>query len=118
MGRVTWAAFKCGALAAQMKDPKEHDRLFALGCEQGKAFTGTAQTTKIEHKYVSKEVPSLSLHVETHRATRFYSSARVNTPPPTIEACEPRKCDRRHTGLQVRSVCENIVAKAAALGAN
>lgn len=57
MGRVAWAAFECSSLAAQMKDPKEQERLFLLGYEQGKKFIEAVQSKKVERKDISTEVP-------------------------------------------------------------
>jgi hypothetical protein len=57
MGRTAWASFECAALASQMKDRAEQERLFNVGYEAGKKFLEALQSNKIERKHISEEVP-------------------------------------------------------------
>jgi len=57
MGRMTWSAFECSALASKIEDSVEAERLFLFGYEQGKEFLGALKAEKIKQEDISQEVP-------------------------------------------------------------
>jgi hypothetical protein len=58
MGRAAWAAFECSSLASVMEKPKDQERLFLFGYDQGKEFLNAMQSGRITQKDLSSIVPS------------------------------------------------------------
>jgi hypothetical protein len=54
MGRASWSAFGCSALA---DDPKEQERLFTFGYEQGLKFIAALQAKAIKEEDLQRAVP-------------------------------------------------------------
>lgn len=61
MGKATWSAFECSALAEKSKNPKEQERLFKYGYVQGLKFIEAIQSEKIKREDLSKDVPLIML---------------------------------------------------------
>ncbi|MBX4206002.1 hypothetical protein KW795_02290 [Candidatus Microgenomates bacterium] len=84
MGRQTWSAFECSALASHIDKATEAERLFMYGYEQGKKFLEALRAEKIDEKDISQEVPiGLTLLLggpsEDFMLGRIYSSAEEET---------------------------------------
>ncbi|MGS1121059.1 hypothetical protein [Rhodanobacter sp. UC4436_H3] len=58
MGKATWSAFECSALASKLKKPADQERLFEFGYSQGKAFIAAIKAGKIERVDLSNNVPA------------------------------------------------------------
>lgn len=61
MAKATWSAFECSSLASKAGKPKEQERLFLYGYEQGKIFISAVQAKKVEQKDLSSEAPLIML---------------------------------------------------------
>ena len=57
MGRATWSAFVCATLASAANLPKEQERLFQFGYEQGQKYIAALKANKITREDASREVP-------------------------------------------------------------
>jgi len=57
MGKSTWSAFECSALAGKVGNTKEQERLFLFGYEQGLKFINALKLNKIKRADLSSEVP-------------------------------------------------------------
>jgi hypothetical protein len=57
MGRETWSAFQCSALAEKSKDLKEQERLFRFGYDKGVKFISALKSEKIKREDLETEVP-------------------------------------------------------------
>lgn len=57
MGKGTWSAFECSALAEKSKNPKEQERLFKYGYAQGLKFIEAIQQNKVKREDLSSESP-------------------------------------------------------------
>ena len=57
LGRIAWSAFECSSLASKSKNPKEQERLFRHGYEQGLKFIAAVRSGKVQRKDISEEVP-------------------------------------------------------------
>jgi hypothetical protein len=58
MGRTVWAAFECSSLASVLKKPKDQERLFRFGYEQGREFLHALQGGQITAKDLNSITPS------------------------------------------------------------
>lgn len=58
MGRAAWAAFECSSLASVLERPKDQERLFRFGYEQGKEFLHAMQGGRITAKDLNSIAPS------------------------------------------------------------
>lgn len=58
MGRAAWAAFECSSLASILGRPKDQERLFLFGYEQGKGFLHAMQGGRIAAKDFNSIPPS------------------------------------------------------------
>lgn len=58
MGRATWAAFECSSLASVLEKPRDQERLFLFGYEQGKRFFSAMQSGRITQKDLRSTIPS------------------------------------------------------------
>ncbi|MNB77589.1 hypothetical protein PS726_01830 [Pseudomonas fluorescens] len=61
MATASWSAFECSSLASKAGKPKEQERLFLYGYEQGKTFISAVQAGKVEQKDLSSEAPWIML---------------------------------------------------------
>lgn len=61
MARATWSAFECSSLASKAKDPKEQERLFLFGYDQGQKFIAALRAGKIKREHLSTEAPMILL---------------------------------------------------------
>lgn len=61
MAKATWSAFECSSLASKAGNPKEQERLFLYGYEQGKKFISAVQAKKVDQKDLSSEAPLIML---------------------------------------------------------
>ncbi|MEQ6342937.1 MAG: hypothetical protein M3A44_15160 [Gammaproteobacteria bacterium] len=57
-GRATWAAFECSSLASVLERPKDQERLFRFGYEQGKEFLHALQGGRITAEDLKSIAPS------------------------------------------------------------
>jgi hypothetical protein len=58
MGRAAWVAFECSSLASVMEKPKDQERLFLFGYDQGKKFLNAMQSGRITQKDLNSTAPS------------------------------------------------------------
>jgi hypothetical protein len=58
MGRAAWAAFECSSLASVLERPKDQERLFRFGYEQGKEFLNALQAGRITAQDLKSIAPS------------------------------------------------------------
>lgn len=58
MGRAAWAAFECSSLASVLEKPKDQERLFRFGYEQGKEFLNAVQAGRITAQDLRSIAPS------------------------------------------------------------
>lgn len=61
MGKATWSAFECSALAEKSKNQKEQERLFKYGYAQGLKFISAIQSGKVKREDLSKGAPMMML---------------------------------------------------------
>jgi len=58
MGANAWKAFECAALAGELKDSEEKQRLFSFGYEQGMKFLDAVRSDQVTQRDVFTTVPS------------------------------------------------------------
>lgn len=57
MARAAWSAFECSSLASKSKNPKEQERLFLFGYDQGHRFIAALAAQKVTREDLSTEAP-------------------------------------------------------------
>ncbi len=77
MGRETWSAFICSALAENSNDFKEQERLFTFGYKQGLKFIDALKSEKIKKEDISNEVP-MGVLMRLEGPTPDFMLGRVN----------------------------------------
>ena len=58
MGRAAWVAFECSSLASVMEKPKDQERLFLTGYDQGKIFLNAMQSGRVTQGDLDANTPS------------------------------------------------------------
>lgn len=56
-GQAMWSAFVCSALASASGNPKEEERLFLYGYNEGKELIEAMKANKIKDEDISNETP-------------------------------------------------------------
>ena len=61
MGRSSWSAFVCSALADMFDDTKEKERLFKHGYERGLEFVKAFRSEKVKIEHLQTGIPMIML---------------------------------------------------------
>jgi len=57
MSQATWRAFECSYMASKIDNPKEQERLFLFGYDQGQKFIAALESKKVKKEYFSAKAP-------------------------------------------------------------
>jgi len=57
MSQAAWRAFECSSVASKIDNPKEQERLFLFGYDQGQKFIAALKSKKVKEEYFSAEAP-------------------------------------------------------------